>query len=224
MIRNTKTHDERKKEIILAALDLFYEKGFYNTAVSDIVKQIGVAQGTFYYYFKTKEEILDSIVDQYVESLAEDACKIISEAGLNAIEKFRMIYSKEMTIPEEMNDFISKLNLIKDLNFHQKLMIRLVEKYIPTVSKIVEQGIKDGIFHTKHPLESTEILILGFHFLLDPGIVNWDEKSYKRRINASGEIIENTLIAEKGSFNFFPELLDKYVRSFHEFKIRTDKN
>jgi len=42
------------------------KKGYEKTAVSDIVKKAKVAQGTFYYYFKTKEDILDLITDRYI--------------------------------------------------------------------------------------------------------------------------------------------------------------
>ncbi|GIO30333.1 MULTISPECIES: TetR/AcrR family transcriptional regulator [Paenibacillus] len=55
MPRITKNPKERRNEILNAAMELFNTKGFEQTSVSDIVKKIGVAQGTFYYYFQSKE-------------------------------------------------------------------------------------------------------------------------------------------------------------------------
>ena len=51
-----------KEKLIISAIKVFSEKGFFNTKVSDIVKEAGVAQGTFYLYFKNKEEIFLKII------------------------------------------------------------------------------------------------------------------------------------------------------------------
>ena len=70
-MRITKKPDERRQELIDIAEQLFIKKGYEQTAVSDIVKKAKVAQGTFYYYFKTKEEILDSIIGRYIKLTVE---------------------------------------------------------------------------------------------------------------------------------------------------------
>ena len=217
MGRITKKPDERKQEIIECAVNLFYEKGFFNTAVSDIVKKLDIAQGTFYYYFKTKEEILDFIVNQYIDYIVNEA-ELIVKSNATATEKIKEIFVNEFKKADFDCDSVSKLHLIKDFDLHQRILIRIVERYVPVLVKIVKQGIKERVFKTKYPLEATEILILGFHFLLDPGITSWDEKGMLRRIKSSGEIIENTLIAKKGSFGFLPGLLNKYMRSYYELK------
>jgi AcrR family transcriptional regulator len=60
-MRVTKDPEIRRKELMDVAEELFLENGYEETAVSDIVKKAGVAQGTFYYYFKSKETKLDAI-------------------------------------------------------------------------------------------------------------------------------------------------------------------
>ena len=62
MTRNVKAPDERRSELIATAQQLFYTKGYERTSVSDIVKAVGVAQGTFYYYFGSKQAILEALV------------------------------------------------------------------------------------------------------------------------------------------------------------------
>lgn len=57
MTRTAKDSDERRSELIATAQQLFYSKGYESTSVSDIVKAVGVAQGTFYYYFDSKTEM-----------------------------------------------------------------------------------------------------------------------------------------------------------------------
>jgi len=57
----------------------FLEKGYEQTTVSDIVREIEVAQGTFYYYFSSKEEILEAIIEKDITALEEDVRQIMSE-------------------------------------------------------------------------------------------------------------------------------------------------
>ena len=64
MPRSTKAASDRRLEFINAAEALFTEKGFENTSIDDIVQRVGVAKGLFYYYFKSREELLANIVDQ----------------------------------------------------------------------------------------------------------------------------------------------------------------
>jgi AcrR family transcriptional regulator len=89
-----KVADLRKQELINTAKALFFEKGFDKTSVSEIVKACGVAQGTFYYYFKTKEEIFFEVIND----MASDTLDKISED----------IYI-DMPIEEKINLFIKKM-------------------------------------------------------------------------------------------------------------------
>ncbi len=75
-MRISKSPQERKTEIIEAALELFLENGYEGTSVSMIVSRVGVAQGLFYYYFKSKEDVFQSAMEHYTDHLVED---IISE-------------------------------------------------------------------------------------------------------------------------------------------------
>ncbi len=59
-----------KEKLINSAIKVFSEKGFFNTKVSDIVGEAGVAQGTFYIYFKSKEEIFFEIVQMVVDQIS----------------------------------------------------------------------------------------------------------------------------------------------------------
>ncbi|HBT17621.1 MAG TPA: TetR/AcrR family transcriptional regulator, partial [Firmicutes bacterium] len=66
-MRITKEYDERRNEILDTAEELFNMKGYDKCTVNDILKAVGIARGTFYYYFKSKEEVLDAIVSRYTD-------------------------------------------------------------------------------------------------------------------------------------------------------------
>ena len=74
-----KEAEERKKEILDIAEQLFIEKGFDNTSTNDILREIGIARGTLYYYFKSKEEILDAVIDRITNQLVEKSKEIFDQ-------------------------------------------------------------------------------------------------------------------------------------------------
>ena len=65
MTRITKPPEERRQEIIDTAMKVFYEKGYEKTSISDIAREMHVAQGLCYRYFSSKEELFDTALDQY---------------------------------------------------------------------------------------------------------------------------------------------------------------
>lgn len=87
-MRIVKEADERREEIVNEAVRLFAEKGFRNTSVNDILAAVNIAKGTFYYYFKSKEELLDEAIEMYTRDLTAKLNGIGRESDLNAVEKF----------------------------------------------------------------------------------------------------------------------------------------
>ena len=73
MARIVKEADERRNEILDAAETLFTEKGYSKTTIIDILNQVGIAKGTFYYYFKSKEEVMDAIIERFIEQDVQKA-------------------------------------------------------------------------------------------------------------------------------------------------------
>ena len=67
--RIRKEPDVRRTELIDAALELFSSVGYEKTTVTDIVKKVGVAKGTFFYYFPTKEAVLETIIHCWASEL-----------------------------------------------------------------------------------------------------------------------------------------------------------
>lgn len=86
-----KEAEERKKEILDIAEQLFIEKGFDNTSTNDILREIGIARGTLYYYFKSKEEILDAVIDRITNQLVEKSKEIFDQKELSVFQRFTMI-------------------------------------------------------------------------------------------------------------------------------------
>ena len=91
MKRIVKKPEIRRLEIIAAAKKLFAENGFENTAVEAIIREAGIAIGTFYYYFKTKKDILGALTQQLGNELYEYFTAIAEAKNLTAIQKLSLM-------------------------------------------------------------------------------------------------------------------------------------
>jgi AcrR family transcriptional regulator len=83
MVRISKEHDERLTEFLDTARQLFFEKGYEKTSVNDIIEKVGVAKGTFYHYFKSKEDLLDQLVNQFIEKSLSTVGEMMERTDLN---------------------------------------------------------------------------------------------------------------------------------------------
>src|SRR5271157_4035706 len=110
MGRISKDPTVRKQELVMAACELIKEKGFEQVSVSDIVKKVGVAQGTFYYYFQTKYDILDAVIDHYMEDAIGHIQLIEADSSLNALEKLRIIINYSLKVGVYGKNFIEFLH------------------------------------------------------------------------------------------------------------------
>jgi AcrR family transcriptional regulator len=78
-MRIVKSAEERKNEILDVAAALFAEKGYDNASTNDIIEKIGIARGTLYHHFGSKEEILDALVDRMTREGVKRAGTIVRD-------------------------------------------------------------------------------------------------------------------------------------------------
>lgn len=200
MSRITKKPEERKNELIDVAEELFSTIGYRNTSVSDIVKKVSVAQGTFYYYFKSKEDICVSIFQRHLEKTVNEFNKIISNSSISAIKKLEKLIEVDINFNKE--GFVSILHDEEYSILHRKFMIYIIDSYKPIVLTIINQGIAEGVFKTEFADEIAEFFLVNANFLFDPELFSWSRDEYIKKINAFSCIMGKSLDLHKASFNF----------------------
>jgi len=202
MPRIVKSAEERKLEIILTSEKLFRENGYAKTSVDAIIKEMGVAKGTFYYYFKSKEEVLEAIVDNTLHQIMQMAEQVANDPSMNALTKMQMLLSNSQIGVEDSQEVAEHLHLPENRELHEISNIQTILKLSPIFAKIIEQGNEEGVFGVKYPLATFQFLLTGSQFLLDGGLFNFSEAEIQERRIVLQEIVEKTLGAEKGTFNF----------------------
>ena len=108
-MRIVKNAEERKMEILDTAEHLFETQGFDNTSTNDILNEIGIARGTLYYHFKSKEEILDAIISRLTRQLLEKAKKLIEKKNVPLSQQLTLIMlAAAILIIKSWNRFINR--------------------------------------------------------------------------------------------------------------------
>jgi len=89
MARISKPPEERRQELIETANELFLTQGYEQTTVGDIVKKVGVAQGLFYYYFRSKQDIFLTVVDQFLEARIGEMAVFLRDVQAPPLKRVR---------------------------------------------------------------------------------------------------------------------------------------
>ncbi|NLL78063.1 MAG: TetR/AcrR family transcriptional regulator [Clostridiales bacterium] len=202
-MRVVKEADERRNEILDAAEELFVSNGYDKTSVQQIIDKIGIAKGTFYYYFRSKEELLNGIVERYNKLLLNRAIKIAEEKGLSCEMRFYGII-KAMQIAGEVNPAImEQIHTPQNVLLHQKMTAGVITGLTPLLTDIVNEGIKKGIFKTDFPKESVEMLLVYGVTMLDGDFVELTQEERMQKVVALVSIGETLLGFKKGGFMEF---------------------
>lgn len=207
MARTVKRPDVRREEIVKTARTLFQTRAYENTTMQDLMDALNIAKGTIYHYFASKEELLEAVVDDLIdEELGKKEAFMSSDdvRQLDALHKLRLLITSDR-MAEEHDQILEALHQSSNPKMHVWQLGRYLTKLAPIYAEVVEEGCKQGIFTTAHPLECAEFLLAGIQFLTDVGIYPWNEEQLTRRMAAFPALIEAQLRAPEGSFNFLVE-------------------
>lgn len=208
MTRVVKDPEERKAELLDAAEALFIEKGFEQTLVSDIVKKLGVAQGTFYYYFKSKDEMLIAILerkwDLFLKTLTSQVINNLPDPLQKLNGLFQVLFSP-IDHGQDEKQFFKQTDKTELLNmFHQQFDEIRAKKLKPIIQQIVKEGIEAKQFkELRNHQEISEIILYGINSYMHyyyPDLSNKDV--YNQKIGALEELFEVIFGLEIGSFRF----------------------
>ena len=203
-MRNVKPHEERRQEILETSARLFFDKGYAKTKITDIIEEIGMSKGIFYYYFESKEDVMNAIIIDMIEKDVADARKIADDKALNAHEKvYRIITQRNSKISKKNHDFMKQFKEVENPEIFIKAIRMGMSKLLPILSEVVEQGIREGVFNLEYPYETIELLMCAHtHQSL---IINQRKDAHSR--GAYIRMMENSLGAEKGSFNYLRDMM-----------------
>lgn len=203
-MRRAKEPEIRRNEILDAAQKLFAEKGYANTTVTDILNVHGLSKGVFYYYFKSKEDVMDAIVDKIVDKEVANAKLIAANMEMSPSQKLfailmgQGISEQDAKSKEEM---VEQFHIAENAQMHQKSLVQSIKHLSPVLAEILLQGAQEGVFTTDYPQETVELFFAAGQTIFDQGLFNWSPEEMATRAAAYIEMMEKTLGAEPGYFD-----------------------
>ncbi len=178
-MRTIKEHNERQNEILDTAQKLFAEKGYGKCTVNDILNEIGIAKGTFYHYFKSKEEVLDAIIDRGAGQILERAQEAAANPRFSPEEKLYHVFMAIRMEEESDKMLIEEMHRMENALMHQKSLTSVVTLTVPVLAEVIEEGNKSGVFHCDYPEEYMQIFMASAVTLLDDGIFEFSQEQQK---------------------------------------------
>lgn len=194
-----KKGEKRKRELLQIAYRLFLQKGYEETSVDDIIAQAHIAKGTYYYYFETKEQMLEEVIGMMLEQEAEKARQVLLQP-LPAPQKIAGIIASLRPAAEE-TPIEGALMRPENRVMHGKIRKKLVDMAVPLLSRAVEEGKTQGVFNCGDVPERVRMLVLVSSDIFDEGCFTG------RDVEVYIDMAEKLLGAEPGTMEFIRELI-----------------
>ena len=194
-----KKGERRKQDLLHIAYRMFIEKGYENTSVDDIIIEAGIAKGTYYYYFESKEATLEAVIEMMIEK-AENIAKA---ALMNPVPIPQKLASVVYAFQPNKDEIViaDVLERKENIVMHDKIGKKIVEVAVPILSDIVREGIAQGIFACTNVEERVKMLLIMSQNMFDYGAYS------NKDIEVYVDMLEKSLGAKEGTMSFISEFL-----------------
>jgi TetR/AcrR family fatty acid metabolism transcriptional regulator len=170
---------DKRAAILRAAITVFAHNGYFNAKVADIAREAGVADGTVYLYFKSKEEILHSIFDRSVDEAVAEAKKKLA-ASDDPREKLRQIALLHLERLGADRDLavVFQVELRGSTKFMEEFSAAGFAEYLALIRSTFEEGQRAGLFRPDLNAKVVSKILFG---ALDEMATNWilSKRRYK---------------------------------------------
>lgn len=197
-MRIVKEAEERKNEILDVAEKLFGERGYDATSTNDILKEIGIARGTLYYHFKSKEDILDAMIERMTGSLVVKANEIARKTDVPVLQRLTLMMMALNVNSDLGHEIMEQIHKPQNALMHQKMQERLLAGVNPIITSLIEEGIAQRICQTDYPAEVAEMTLLYSNTVFDD-LAGYSGEERQRKIAAFIYNLERLLGMERDS-------------------------
>jgi TetR/AcrR family transcriptional regulator, fatty acid metabolism regulator protein len=162
---------DKREAIMRAATKVFARSGYFNSKVADIARAAGVADGTVYLYFKSKEEILRSIFDRNTTEAIAEGREELSKIK-DPREKLRRIARHHLERLGADRDLavVFQVELRGTTKFMEEFSAAGLAQYLSLIREVFEQGQREGVFRKELNAKLVAKVLFG---ALDEMATNW---------------------------------------------------
>lgn len=198
MPRRKVSEEERLDAILSGAAKLFRDQGVAAVSIDEIVAAAGIAKGTFYLYFRSKDALLAALAERLVEQMATTA-EAAGAVPAPALDRFAVAVGAMRHVDQGERYLAEALDRPENGALHERANVALVRRLGPVLADIVETGKSEGVFDVEDALSTVQFLLAGQATLLGGGRFDWTEAEYLARLKATLTVIERALGAERNA-------------------------
>lgn len=215
-MRVVKKAEERRNEILDAADELFGQKGFDGTSTNDILEKVGIARGTLYHHFKSKEDIMDALIDRYSDGLLDAAQVIAADKTVPVVERIIRVVMAMNLSGGSSKEIMEHIHKPQNALMHQKIQKVIINGLPPILTAIIREGIEQGMFSTPFPYECMEMVVIYANTVFDDDMITLTNEERGSRMLAFVCNVERLLGAESGSLMDVMQMFGGGDESSHE--------
>lgn len=200
---------EKYNRILDAFQELLDKKNIQTISVSEIAQTAGIGKGSIYYYFPSKDAILEALVERNYEKPLETAKQLAAQTEISPFTRMAMIFQACRNSREEFQkqDSTGKAESAQAETFlHHQYLKHLISELKPTLTQIIQQGIDNGEIHFDYPAALAEIVLIVLSIKLDNTLVPSTSEEIGETIRGLIALLEKGTENPVGSLNFFNAL------------------
>lgn len=195
--------DQKKYDLILDALQqLLRERSVQTISVSDIAQAAGIGKGSIYYYFPSKDAIVEALVQRNYEAPLKTAQNLSTRQDIPPFTRMAMIFQACRSSSTEYSKSEADTGAQEKAFLHQTYMNHLITELKPVLAEIIRQGIQAGEIHFDHPDELAEMVLIILTVKMDNTIVPSTKEEIEGTITALVSLLEKGTENPPGSLDF----------------------
>lgn len=185
--------------------NLLENKDIHTILVNEIAQTAGIGKGSIYYYFSSKNAILEALIERNYEKPITTAKSLASQTSVSPFTRMAMIFQACRNSSSEFlrhNNTTSEANSQDMVLLLQKYLNHLITELKPELTLIIEQGIKNGDIHFDYPAALAEIVLIVLAVKLDNSLIPSSPEEIEETILGLISLLEKGTENPAGSLNF----------------------
>lgn len=198
--------DTKKYDIILDALQkLLEEKTIQNISVSEIAQKAGIGKGSIYYYFPSKDAILDALIERSYEAPLSTAKNLAAQTDIPPFTRMAMLLQacQNSSVFIKQNGASSDYESAQKFAFlHHKYLSHVISKLKPDLTEIIKQGIESGEIHFDYPAALAEIVLIVLAVKIDNSLLPSSPKETEETMRGLVALLEKGTEVTPGTLSY----------------------
>jgi AcrR family transcriptional regulator len=163
MARVLKKPEIRAAELLDCAQRLFFDRGYDNTTVNDIIREVGLSKGAFYHYFASKEALLEALATRLARESMAELEPMFEDPSLDAIGRLNALFAGSQRLNVELAPQLRKTFAVifrpENVVLFHRIDEAARELALPAIADLLKKGSEEGSFDVPDPLAFADMLM-----------------------------------------------------------------